>query len=310
MDKTGLRRLDLHHYETLVAVVDAGSVSAAADVLGLSQSALSHRLAQAERRLGHTLFERRPSRTIQPNPAALGLYQSAKRVLPELARAERQFLEQAATDRHTVRVAVGSYDCYHWLPGFTRHLDETVGGIRLELTVAPDAPAEALATSAADLVLAAGWPTGQYRSWPLFDDELVAVLPSDHPALGADSPGGGEWFDADQVTEEVFLTYSRVPAPGFEFERFLRPAGVSPRATVVVERTSAICEMVAAGAGMSILSRWTVEPWIRNEAVAALPCGRDGLVLSWRYLVRPASEDDDPEVVVGHQLSRWLQEQA
>lgn len=312
MNEPGPRRLDLHHYETLVAVVDTGSVSAAADALGLSQSALSHRLAEAERRLGHTLFERRPARTIQPSPAALGLYQAAKRVLPELVRAERQFLEQAATDRHTVRVAVGSYDCFHWLPGFTRHLDATSGGIRLELASAPEAPADALATSTADLVIAPGWPQGQYRSWPLFTDELVVLLPPEHPAFGPDdpndpdAPNGGAWFSPEQVNEEVFLTYSRVPTPGFEFERFFRPHGVSPRATVVVERTSAICEMVAAGAGISILSRWTITPWLKSGAIRALPCGPGGLPLEWRSLVRPAAEDDHPEVLVGHLLGEWL----
>lgn len=308
VEEPGPRRLDLSHYETLVAVIDTGSVTAAANVLNLSQSALSHRLAEAERRLGHTMFERRPARTIQPSPAALGLYQAAKRVLPELVRAERQFLEQAATDRHNVRVGVAAYDCFHWLPGFTRHLDDVLGDIRLEIAIAPDAPAEALATSTADLMITPGWPIGQYRSWPLFTDELVVVLPPDHPALRADSPHGGRWFGPDQVSEEVYLTYSRVPAPGFEFERFFRPAGVSARATVVVERTSAICEMVSAGSGISILSRWTVDPWLQTGAVRALPCGQDGLPLGWRYMVRPAAEDHHPEVRVGQLLAQWMQD--
>ena len=51
-------RLELHHYDTILAVVDMGSVGAAASHLMVSQSAVSHRIAEAERRIGSELITR------------------------------------------------------------------------------------------------------------------------------------------------------------------------------------------------------------------------------------------------------------
>ena len=51
-------RLDIRHWEMLKAIADLGTLRNAASALGITQSALSHRLAEAERRLGSPLFDR------------------------------------------------------------------------------------------------------------------------------------------------------------------------------------------------------------------------------------------------------------
>ncbi|MCY7298382.1 MAG: LysR family transcriptional regulator [Ilumatobacteraceae bacterium] len=91
--------LDLHHLETLVAILETRSVTAAAKRLGVTQSAASHRLAEAQRRLGGRLFQTNLGRTLRPTPAAVALCQAAQRILPELARAEADFMRAAGTDR-------------------------------------------------------------------------------------------------------------------------------------------------------------------------------------------------------------------
>jgi LysR family transcriptional regulator for metE and metH len=293
-------RLDLRHYETLVAVVETGSVSAAADRLALTQSAVSHRLAEAERRLGHALFERRPARPLLPTPAALALCQSAQRALPELERAESAFVRAGGDRLDIVRLGVGSYDCYHWLPRFHSFVEDRLGQVRLELVVVGSAPATRLSEGAVDVVIAPGQPNGAFESRPLFTDELVLLTHPDHRLAGR------AWIEPGALVEETYFTYNRTPVPGFEYDRFIRPADTEPLTVIVIEQTSAIAEMVASGLGVSILSHWAVSPWIANGKESVFRCGRRGLDLEWRSLLRPRSAPGSPEQEVADLLAEWL----
>ncbi len=77
-----------------------------------------------------------------------------------------------------------------------------------------------------------------------------------------------------------------LPTTGFEYDRFIRPSGYSARLVRVVRHTSAIIELVAAGAGVSILSRWATAPAVEMGRLAAIRCGSEGLSIPWHLVVR------------------------
>lgn len=272
--------LDLRHYETVVAIVELGTMTAAAKQLSTTQSALSHRLAEAERRLGVRLFDRGPRRNLKPTRAGLVVHQTASRALADLARSEALLLNEDHKVTSIVRIGVGSYDCFHWYPAFlstarTHHPD-----IDLALVIVGDSPGSALADRAADLVIAPGEPEGSVVSRHLFDDELVALVNPDHRLCGR------AWLTPDDLVEESYLTYNSAPVPGFEYDKFIRPSETYPRIVTVVPQTSAISEMVAAGAGVSILSRWALTPAIESRRIVPIRCGPDGLPLPWVAVLR------------------------
>ncbi len=290
--------LDLHHYETVVAIVELGTMTEAATHLSTTQSALSHRLAEAERRLGTKLFERGRNRRLSPTREGLALHQAASRALADLARAETTLVASPPSTRTTLRVAVGSYDCYHWFPDFLGHIHAALDDVDLELVVVGDTPGAALASNEVDIVLAPGTPEGDLELTPIFDDELVFVTASGHRLADADS------VHPEDFAEETYLTYNSSPTPGFEYDRFIRPSDVYPLVVRVVRQTSAICELVAAGAGVSILSRWAMTPLLATGRVRAITCG-DGLALRWHAATR-RKDDQSLRVVeeLGSHLSR------
>ena len=293
-------RLEMHHFETIVAVADTGSVTAAADRLHVSQSAVSHRLAEAERRLGGRLFERRPSQGMQPTPAALTLCQAAERMIPDLTRAEHDFMRSAGQATATVRIGVGSYDCYHWLAPFAAAMSEQLEGLLLELVVVGTAPVQRLADGTADLIIVPGPAHGTCESLPVFTDELVLITHPEHPFASR------SWIEPEMLADEDYFTYSRQPSPGFEYERFVRPSGILPRTITVLQQTGAIAEMVAANFGVSILSRWAMSPWLEAERLAAVRCGRSGLDLEWSALIRSEAAEEAPERLVADAIVEWL----
>lgn len=271
--------LDLRHYETVVAIVEFETMTEAAAHLSTTQSALSHRLAEAERRLDTKLFERGRNRRLSPTRDGLALHQSASRALTELARTEASLRAAPATQRAMLRVAVGSYDCYHWFPAFLERIHDAFDDIDLELVVVGDAPGAALAANQVDIVLAPGAPEGDLTLTPLFDDELVFVTSPVHHLADNHS------VEPADFTDDTYLTYNAQPTPGFEYDRFIRPSGVYPLLVRVVRQTSAISELVAAGAGVSVLSRWALEPMVQAGRLRAMRCG-DGLALRWHAATR------------------------
>ncbi|MDX2380331.1 MAG: LysR substrate-binding domain-containing protein [Acidimicrobiia bacterium] len=272
--------LDLRHYETVTAIVDLGTMTAAADALHTTQSALSHRVAEAERRLGTKLFERSGRRALRPTQAGLAVHQAAGRALGELARCEEVVGSSDEEVEAVVRIAVGSYDCFHWFPDVLRIAGRELPAVQLQLVVVGDAPGPALADGNADLVIGLGAPRGSAQPISLFQDELMLMVAPGHRLARHDR------VTADDLAEESYLTYNLNPSPGFEYDRFIRPAAAYPRLVTVVEKTSAITELVAAGAGVSILSRWALEPAVSLGRIAAVRCGDDGLDITWSAFCR------------------------
>ncbi|MFT4657673.1 MAG: LysR family transcriptional regulator for metE and metH [Ilumatobacter sp.] len=293
-------RLDLRHYETIVAIVELGTMTAAARELNSTQSTLSHRLADAERKLGVRLFDRGRQRQLTPTRAGLATHQAASRALDDLGRNEQVLLAERRNVTSVVRIAVGSYACFHWYPAFLHESRRLNADVELEIVVVGDAPGDALTAADADVVIAPGQTSGTLDRMASFEDELVLVTAPDHPLAQR------EFIEPIDLRDQTYLTYNSTPTPGFEYDRFIRTGDHYPRVVTVVPQTSAITELVAAGVGVSILSRWALEPSISNGRVATVRCGPFGLSLTWSLLTRTTEPDESPARRVRHHLANFL----
>ncbi|MEH6578718.1 MAG: LysR substrate-binding domain-containing protein [Amphritea sp.] len=293
-------RLDIRHWEMLKAIAEAGTLRQAADTLGITQSALSHRLAEAERRLGGALFERE-GRRLRLTPAGRAMTQTAIQVLPALQRAESDFQQITKKEAAVVRLGVAAYNCYHWLPQFMRMAAREESAIQLELVAAATQnPIRSLNEAAVDVVIAPGHlATPGITATPLFDDQLVLVVPVNH------SLSNKSHVNAEDLADEVYLTYSRTTQPGFEYERFIRPSGVIPLQVNVVEMTDAIVELIASGFGVSILSKWAVESALESGRIATVQVGETGLDLGWSALMRESEKESSPTRILSDLLASW-----
>jgi len=293
-------RLDIRHWEMLKAIADLGTLKNAASALGITQSALSHRLAEAERRLGSPLFDRE-GRQLRLAKAGIAMTQTALQVIPALQRAEHDFMQASTNAASVVRFGVAAYSCYHWLPVFMKHLDATTPAIQLELVAsATQNPIMNLLEGAVDVVMAPGLSeTPGIKSIPLFQDELVLVVPAHHHLASK------AYIVAEDLLSEDYLTYSKTAQPGFEYERFIRPSGVVPHLVTVVEVTDAIIELISSGFGVSILSRWAVGSALKGGKIAALPLGKQGLSLDWYALVRASDATQSHSAKLAQLMAAW-----
>lgn len=297
-------RLEVRHLALLDALGRVGSLSGAAEVLGVTQSALSHRLREAERRLGTKLC-RRKGRMLLLTPAGERLRISAKRLIDDLLRVEADVAhlsEQGITQ--VAMVGQRPYGGLHWLPPFHAWARRNLPEVKVEVAgdVGESGPARLLDGSL-DLLIAPGWPRHPgLRFLPLAQDSLVAVAPPDHP-----------WRDHRVVTPEMlvgetYLAYGYEIAPDLENRRFMRPANCFPDRVQKLGHPDAVLEMVAAGAGVSILARWPIGPWLRRGEVIDRPllprgAAAPGLSLDWSMALRAG----DGPAAAGSRLAVALQ---
>jgi LysR family transcriptional regulator for metE and metH len=108
-------RLEIRDFRLVVAITELGTLTRAGHQLNLTQSALSHQLADLERRLGASLFERSGRRMI-PNRLGARLASHGKELLQRLGDVERDVFDAAARREAVLRIATECYTCYHWLP--------------------------------------------------------------------------------------------------------------------------------------------------------------------------------------------------
>src|SRR5918999_5597910 len=176
---------DVQRLRAFALVLDLGSISGAASVLGYTQSAVSQQLAALERELGAALVDR-SQRPLRATPAGRLLRPHAERVLAALGAAEAA-LEDARGGRSRVRLAAFTSALSSFVPPAVRdlrraHADVVVQVLQLETQEA----IERLRGGDADLAVVHHMPgiavpeTAELVRHGLLVDELYVVVPAGH----------------------------------------------------------------------------------------------------------------------------------
>ena len=274
---------------TIVQEVDRrGSLTAAAEVLCLTQSALSHSMRKLEDQLGTPIWARE-GRSLRLTQAGQFLLGVANRVLPQLSLAEDRLAQFAQGERGTLRIGMECHPCYQWLlkvvaPYLAVWTDVDVdvkqkfqfGGIgalighEIDLLVTPDPL----------------FKPGLHFE-PVFDYEQVLVVGRDHPLARADQ------VEPQDLLDEVLITYP-VPTDRLDiYTQFLMPAGVAPKRHKAIETTDIMLQMVASGRGVAALPRWLAQDYAQKMNVFAVRLGKHGIAKQIFLGARQADIDID-----------------
>ena len=292
--------LDLKVLRMLVAIHRHGSVTRAAAALGITQSALSHHIRETERRTAVALFHR-VNRRLHFTAMGEEILGAARTIIAEVDRVESDLELFRKGYGPVVRIGSGAYGCEGWLPRFIADLAADQGQFDIEVLGGPSFPlVNAVIDGVVDLGICGGdVEDRRVRTFPLFEDELVGILPSGHPLAGR------AYLEPGDFRDEIFLTYSTVPEKGFEDDRFFRPAKTLPRRWVKAGDVAMIVEMVRAGLGVSILSRWAVCERIGRGGIEIKRLTRAGLPTRWQAVIRANELKDSPNAKLGQRLSAW-----
>lgn len=280
--------LDRHHLAIIREIDRQGSMTAAADKLFVTQSALSHTIKKLEQQLGTPLWMRE-GRSLHFTQAGYYLLSVANRLLPQLEHAEAVIGQMADGQRGTLRIGMECHPCYQWLLKVVapylerwRQVDVDVkqkfqfGGLGallgydIDMLVTPD-PLHR---------------TGLVFT-PVYDYEQVLVVSREHPLAGR------EWVEPEDLADETLITYPVETERLDIFNLFLLPARILPRKHKTIETTDILLQMVAATRGVAALPRWLVEEYAHRMPLLPVRLGQTGLPKQIFLGVRQADEDVD-----------------
>ncbi|WP_194744381.1 LysR family transcriptional regulator [Thermaurantiacus tibetensis] len=121
-------------YRSFLAVIETGSLSAAARALGLTQPTLARHVDALEAEIGRDLFVRTP-RGLVPTDAGAALRPHAESVARAIAALHRTATAGAGDASGVVRVTASEIIAADWLPPILARLSLSHPGVRVELAV-------------------------------------------------------------------------------------------------------------------------------------------------------------------------------
>ena len=276
--------LELRHLRTVRAIHEQGGLARAAEVLNITQSALSHQVKALEEQAGVDLFVRR-AKPMRLSPAGMRLLRLAEQVLPMVQATEAEFKGVEAGRIGRLHIAMECHACFDWLLPvldiFRRAWPEVDLDIRQRLAFGA---LPALARQEVDLVISSDPEEMAGVTYqPLFDYSPTLVVPADHPLVEKG------FADPPDLAGETLITYPMDRARLDVFSQFLTPAGVEPARQRTVELTAVSLMLVASGRGVAVMPDWVLRRESANAEIAMLPLTRGGIIRRLHAAVR--SED-------------------
>ncbi|MFH5926376.1 LysR family transcriptional regulator [Roseomonas xinghualingensis] len=241
--------LTLRQLRTYLTVVESGSVSTAARLLGMTQPAASQQLREMERRTGIRLLERAAGRSL-PTAAGHALIAPARRALTAAEDVEAVAATHREGQAGRIRLGTGATACIHLLPPVLATVRRRLPAVEL-IVATGNTPDIVRRVEEGDLDIAlVTLPVPPSRSLlvtPLLTDALVAMLPT------ASAPDGTGAIGASALARLPLILYEPGGTMRGLVDAWFARAGVKPHLAMELGNIEAIKGLVGSGLGGSVL---------------------------------------------------------
>jgi len=284
--------MEIRHLRLVQTLAAEGTLTAAGRRLYLSQSALSHQLKEIEMEFGVKLF-RRSRRRMLLTPAGQRFLDGAHVVLGEIDKVRDDISRLSSGETGNLRIAACRSLGFRWLPSVVNSFKTAYPDVEISIDPLWDHdPTKRVLDGAVDIAITNSKNDGRgLAHLKLFDDELVAVVRSDH-----------RWASRNHVTARLLgdenLVMFDFPMNGMDIRStMLAPSGVTPKSVTTLPTIEAIVDMIKGGAGVAVLNSWPVRPFLADGDLQTVRLGRKGIQRSWFAAV---TDDDHKPPYIAH----------
>ncbi|WP_428911754.1 LysR family transcriptional regulator [Niallia sp. Krafla_26] len=252
-------------YEIFRTIVETGSISKAAEAIGLTQSAVSHSLASLEKEVGFSLITRgRSGIKLTSNGEQLLIY------IREILKWNELMVQEIAKinglETGVVRIGTLPSVSIQWLPSIILQFNQDFPLIDIKLFEGDyDDIDQWILDGTIDFGFLSLPVSKVYEVIPLKKDPLLCILPDAHPL------SDHKKISLEQLCDEMFI----MPKSSIDKDvrRILKKHKMKPKVKYEISEDATIIAMVQNGLGISILPEMTLH--FLPESVRCIPLEGD-----------------------------------
>lgn len=268
--------IEIRHFQLIKMISDAGSMTKASEKLFLTQPTLSHQLKEIESKLGAPLFLRVNKKLILTEEGKK-IIEAAHEILPRIVQIEND-IKGIRNKVKRLRLTTQCYTCYHWLPSIMKKFQSEFPTTEIDIvTEAMNDPVDYLLKGEIDLAITNNHKRqAGIKYEKLFSDEQVAVVPIKHPLAAR------PYLRPSDFKHESLIIYKEDIKKDYFAQNVLIPRSIPIGRVTKMQLTEARVELVKAGMGLTVLSKWLVKPFVRDTSfVKLIPIGKNGFYRTW-----------------------------
>lgn len=245
-----------------MTAADLGSFTKASEVVGYTQSGLTHMMDALEREIGFPLLQRSHN-GIQLTEQGRRLMPAIREFLRANANLENQIQAIIEQKMEVIRIAAYASIAMHWMPEILYRFRRICPEVNVDLRMVDHAlePFELLESGQTDVIFASRQNYACCDWIPLYHETMYAILPKDYPLKKKDE------FPLEEFAGQEFI----MPYGKFDNDvtAALKPVGIELNAQASKVDDETVIRMVGRGLGVSMMSELMIRG--RTDDVQCIP---------------------------------------
>lgn len=256
----------IRQFEAFRAVIQYGTVTAAAESLNLSQPSVSKSISLLEYSIGVKLFERRRKR-LYPTAEAMALYDEVDKMFVSLTRVLGMSSNLRELTTGQVNIVTSAVMGFTVLPECIGTFLDGHENANISIHVIdPNAVMQWIITQQADIGITwHGIDHPTINNQLLCNLEAVLAMPSGHVLEDC------ETVRPEDLKGHKFLSFSRGTRTRHRIDTTLENHGISIDNRIEAYASETLCSLVASGCGISLVNPLTAEPLVREGKISIRP---------------------------------------
>lgn len=293
--------MDLEALKTYITAIDEKSFTRASQLLNLSQPTVSAHIKNLERFFQTSLIDRSPKR-FEVTATGEIVYKRARQMLGVLEKAKKEVLEHHEQLGGSIYIGASYTVGEYIIPSILKAFDERYPAIELSVRIAnSERINKEVQLHTLDVGLVEGKVADQgLRSYPFMEDEMVVIVPKNHPIRQC------ETVAFEDLQDHTWITREGGSGTRAMLDSMLESSNIRPRKMITIGSNHGVVQGVKEGLGLSFISKTVVGHTGADELIMSLPY----IQSTRRYfsIVTPINDEeitDHVHVFVAHVLNLY-----